>query len=175
MNTAEVSRLLTQIKGAWTRFDVTKETFESYAAGLGDLAYDGASQAVAELTRSEEWPPSIAKIRKVYYENAGVPNEHRAWAAVLKVAKRGRQAVEPLYQTMDAMTVEALREAGGLIRLWNLDTDAEIEGMKRTFVETYRALYTEEIRKPVLLAGKLNIAIGQGSGHGHKLGPGGQE
>jgi hypothetical protein len=67
MKDVEVGKLLKTVAATWPRQAMSVATVESYAAGVRDLPCDLTTRAIDELRSTEDWLPSVARIRRKVY------------------------------------------------------------------------------------------------------------
>lgn len=68
MNGDEARQILTLVTKAWPRPEMERETVAIYAEGISDLPGPAAIEAVKNLIRTEEFRPSVARIRRSVLE-----------------------------------------------------------------------------------------------------------
>ena len=92
MNNIEAARLLALLAAGFPNFNLQKETVAVYANQLEDLPYQHGEEAVANLLKTEDWFPTISKIRKEILFVAGglSPSREQAWLEVQRqIAHKG--------------------------------------------------------------------------------------
>lgn len=76
MNKQEATDLVKQLVVTWPRPEIGIETIMVYRESLEDLPYDHTAEAIRRLRASEDWMPSVAKIRRKVYGIAGFGPPH---------------------------------------------------------------------------------------------------
>lgn len=136
------------------RMTTSGETESVWADGLSDLSDEAGLKAVRAWVRTEEWPPTIAGIRRIDRDASGTPASE-AWEMALK-ALRDRD-YEKAPACPDPLVQKTLMAFG-----WqNLEDKTNRETKRAQFLRMY-----EEIRDVAELREETGPALSDGSRSG---------
>lgn len=76
MKPEEIRDILRQVQKVWTRQEMDAESAKQYAEALIDLPANLTMEAVKRLRATDDWMPSISRIRRKVYGLAGFGPPH---------------------------------------------------------------------------------------------------
>jgi hypothetical protein len=133
VNNIEAARLLAVLAAGFPNFNLQKETVAVYANQLEDLSYSDGEVAIGNLLKTEDWFPTISKIRKeILLVGGGLsPSREQAWIEVqYAIAHKGHTG-KPEW------THDAVSEAVRCIGWTNLCLSQNQETTRAHFFKAY--------------------------------------
>ena len=142
MTASEAIDIVTILKCAFPRQEITKETAEVYASFLADLDYAATEQAVRKVVAAAKFFPTIAEIRMEVAEGqAGLPSVAEALAIV---ANRYRLSDAEVKETpLQPEVKKAYQIVGGE---WAFRTSTNPTTLHAQFRDLYAEIRSEAIR-----------------------------
>ena len=151
MTKAEVAKILTVLAAAYPKFEVDDLKVRVWHEMLGDLDYATANMAAKKLILENNFPPSIAEVRKAAMEilNPEVMTAAEAWGEVERAVR-----VYGCYQEIEALaslsprTAKVVRQIG-----WREICLNEEPGVIRgQFLKMYQQVQERDHREMLLPA-----------------------
>lgn len=146
------SQLLARLARAFPRQPIPPETHAVYAHDLATVPTGLLEAAVTEVIRTEDWFPTLARLRAVCAERLlALPTETQALAQVEARIRWGRDVGRETPEegagrppAVHPLVVEALGQVGGYSTLRTSDEPAVVRGM---FAKAYRQLRAAAVRE----------------------------
>lgn len=153
MKEQEAGWLIAELRAAFPRANFPTETIHVYVSYMLDLDYERARATIRELISTEEFLPSIAKIRlHTISRDSGLPGEYEAWEMVTRrwghASGSGDKTVELPLDVKRALEVAGIDP----YRFWTSD---DRQWLRKMFIESYA-----EIRNRIITAENRGIARG---------------
>lgn len=135
MTSANTLTLMKRLKAAYPRQQLGTDTLTAYAEALDDFPYQAVDRAVDNVIRTSKWFPSIAELRQEAAELlCAFPTEAQALEQVNACA------------VTHSLVRRAVRASVGETWPFDWKQSTSIVGLRRQFLETYRALRAEAMR-----------------------------
>lgn len=146
MNVVQAGKLMGMMLEAWPNAHVKPENVKHYAEALADLDFEGLVLAAEQLRATEEFLPSIARLRRKYYDLLGMGNPERAWEQLVSVVKE--PSIDIHWQEregLDPIGIAALMSLGGMPELRFSERPEFLRG---EFIRAYERRYLDELASP---------------------------
>jgi len=121
MKRSECLSAIDEIHGIWQKQPLTEKGVETYVRYLDDLSFDALMLAIMELANTEEYLPSIAKLRSAtvaLIPGNKIPTADEAWRELpnelRRVGLRRSEELQPVFshpailEAADSLSWEAL-------------------------------------------------------------------
>ncbi len=155
----EFEALLGVLASAFPQRPISEATADVYEVALADLDYELTKRAVMRLVASEEWLPTVAKIRAAAYdlENGTASSGLEAWGVVCEAIRRVGYLEQPRFR--DPLVAHVVESMG-----WRYLCKSPNDASDRArFVDLYETLSnrerTEGAMNPALRAPERRTAL----------------
>jgi hypothetical protein len=160
MTASEARALVAQLKAAFPRQEVTKETLAVYARMLADLDVDAAQHAVLGIMAESTFFPAIAEIRERVARNAcTLPSVEAALAELDRAVRRFSPDDSRTWtyddDWSDPLIARAVHMVGSVAQIWGSRSPGYD---RREFKAAYLGLCDEQVKSVQLaIAAPANL------------------
>lgn len=158
MNIVEAGKLIKIMLEIWPNANLRPEVAKHYAEGLADLEYDGLVESVKRLRATEEFLPTVAKLRKGYYGLVGIGNPESAWEQLVSIVKESD--IDPYWNKREGLDPVGVAVLGSLGGMPELRFSERPDFLRGEFIRAYERRYADELARPDVVVKALAIGGG---------------